>query len=46
MDTRKQRSEAVAGTIDRIRAVERDRGVTPDALDAIKGLLVDLAGRR
>ena len=46
MDTRTQRSEAVAGTIDKVRAVERDRGVTPDALDAIKGLLVDLAGRR
>ncbi|MFB3134682.1 MAG: cysteine dioxygenase [Rhodospirillales bacterium] len=46
MDTRKQRGEAVAGTIDRIRAVERDRGVTRDALDAIKGLLVELAGRR
>jgi len=46
MDTRNQRGEAVAGTIDRIHAVERDRGVTRDALDAIKGLLVELAGRR
>ena len=46
MDTRQQRSEAVADMIDKVRAVERDRGVTPDALDAIKGLLVELAGRR
>ena len=46
MDTRKQRSEAVARMIDKVRAVERDRGVTPDALDAIKGLLVELAGWR
>ncbi len=46
MDMRKHRGEAVAGTIDRIRAVERAQGVTPDALDAIKGLLVELAGRR
>ena len=46
MDTRKQRGDAVAGTIDKIRTVERDRGVTADALDAIKGLLVELAGRR
>lgn len=46
MDTRQRRGEAVADMIDKVRAVERDRGVTPDALDAIKGLLVELAGRR
>ena len=46
MNTRQQRGKAVADTIDKVRAVERARGVTPDALDAIKGLLVELAGRR
>ncbi len=46
MDTRTQRDEAVASTIDKVRAVERDRGVNHDALEAIKGLLLELAGRR
>ena len=46
MATRQKRGEAVEETIDRVRAVERARCVTPDALDAIKGLLVERAGRR
>ncbi len=46
MDTRTRRDEAVARTIEKVRAVERDQGVTPDSLEAIKGLLLELAGRR
>ncbi len=46
MDTRTQRNEAVARTIDKVRAVERDQGVNHDALEAIKGLLLELVGRR
>ncbi len=46
MDTRTRRNEAVARTIEKVRAVERDQGVTRDSLEAIKGLLLELAGRR
>ncbi len=46
MDTRTRRDEAVARTIEKVRAVERDQGVTPGSLEAIKGLLLELAGRR
>ena len=40
------RDRAVAGTVARIRAIERDRGVTRAALDAIRAELLALAGRR
>ncbi len=46
MDTRTRRDEAVARTIEKVRAVERDQGVTPESLEAIKGLLLELAGLR
>ncbi len=46
MDTRTRRDEAVARTIEKVRAVERDQGVNPDSLEAIKGQLLELAGRR
>ncbi len=45
MDMRAEPDRAVADTIGRIRAVERDMGVTPGALEAIKGLLLELTGR-
>ena len=46
MDIAQQRNEAVAGTIADIRAIEQAQGVTPAALDAIKGVLLKLAARR
>jgi len=46
MDIAQQRNEAVAGAIADIRAIEQAQGVTPAALDAIKGVLLKLAGRR
>lgn len=39
------RISAVAATIDRIRAIERDQGVTRPALEAIKAELLALAAR-
>ncbi len=45
MDSNTERREAVAKMIGKIRAIEAERGVTPDALEAIKGLLFDLADR-
>ena len=40
-----QRSAAVAETVEQIRAVERDQGLTHDSMQQIKRLLVALAGR-
>ncbi|HEY0522778.1 MAG TPA: rhodanese-like domain-containing protein [Stellaceae bacterium] len=40
-----RRHAAVAETIARIRAVEHGKGITGAALDDIKGLVIDLAGR-
>ncbi len=45
MDSNAERREAVAHTIGKIRDIEAERGVTPDALEAIKGVLFDLADR-
>ena len=39
------RTAAVAATIDRIRAIEREKGVTRAALDAIKAEMMRLAAR-
>ncbi len=46
MDIREERNNAVAGAISDIRGIEAERGVNPGALDAIKGVLLQLAGRR
>ncbi len=46
MDSNTERREAVAGTIAAIRAIEDERGVNPDALEAVKGVLLQLADRR
>ncbi|MBL4690303.1 MAG: cysteine dioxygenase [Rhodospirillales bacterium] len=46
MDIAQQRNEAVVGTIAEIRAIEQAQGVTPAALEAIKGVLLKLAARR
>ncbi len=40
-----QRTAMVAETVERIRAVERDQGVTRDGVQQIKGLLMELAAR-
>ena len=41
-----QRARAVGETVARVRAIEREQGVTRAALAAIKGELIALAGRR
>lgn len=46
MTVQDDRTVAVATTIDRIREVERDQGVTLGALENIKGLLLELADDR
>ena len=46
MDIREQRNEAVAGAIADIRDIEKAQGVNVQALDAIKGVLLKLAGQR
>ena len=43
MDMRNERAARVSETIDAIRDVERSKGVNPDALGDIKGLLLKLA---
>lgn len=43
MDIRTERTARVAETIDGIRDIERTKGVNPDALNDIKGLLLKLA---
>ena len=40
-----QRAKAVAETVERIRAVERDQGVTREGLEAIKAQMLALAAR-
>ncbi len=46
MTVAEERARAVAETVARIRAVERERGVVRAALDEIKALLIELAARR
>lgn len=46
MDIREQRDKAVAGAIADIRDIEDARGVNPEALEAIKGVLLKLADQR
>ena len=46
MDIREDRNNAVTGAISEIRNIEAERGVNPGALDAIKEVLLQLAGRR
>ncbi len=46
MDIRADRQTAVAETISEIRGIEAEKGVNPESLDAIKGVLLQLAGRR
>ncbi len=46
MDIREQRVKAVAGAIADIRDIEEAQGVNPEALDAIKGVLLNLADQR
>jgi len=43
MDIPTERAQRVAETIDAIRDVESSKGVNPEALDDIKGLLLNLA---
>ncbi|MCH7554711.1 MAG: hypothetical protein IIC08_01730, partial [Proteobacteria bacterium] len=43
MSVRDQRQAAVAASVGRIREIENGRGVTRDALEAIKRELLDLA---
>lgn len=45
-DIAKARDAAVASTIDRIRDIEREKRVTPDALEAIRAELIALAARQ
>ena len=45
MSVHEQRAAAVAQTMDAIRKIEAAKGVTRDALDAIKGTLIALAAR-
>jgi rhodanese-related sulfurtransferase/predicted metal-dependent enzyme (double-stranded beta helix superfamily) len=45
MSVHKQRAAAVAQTMDAIRKIEAAKGVTPAALDDIKGALIALASR-
>jgi predicted metal-dependent enzyme (double-stranded beta helix superfamily) len=40
-----QRDEKVRDTIGRIRAIEREQGVNPEALESIYGVLLDLAAQ-
>ncbi|MBC8339092.1 MAG: hypothetical protein ISR51_01505 [Rhodospirillales bacterium] len=46
MNIREQRNAAVAETIAEIRDIEQTRGVNPDALESIKGVLLKLADKR
>ncbi len=46
MDIREDRQTAVAETISEIRGIEAEKGVNPESLDAIKAVLLQLAGRR
>ncbi len=39
------RAAAVAATMDRVKGIERQHGVTRDALEAIKAEMLDLAGQ-
>ena len=41
-----QRQQAVAQAVDRIRILERERGVTPAMLDGVKAVMLQLAARR
>jgi rhodanese-related sulfurtransferase/predicted metal-dependent enzyme (double-stranded beta helix superfamily) len=45
MSVQEQRAAAVARTMDAIRTIEREKGITPQALDAIKAELTTLASR-
>lgn len=45
-DIREKRAEAVAGTVAAVRAIEKQEGVNPAALEAIKAELLKLAARR
>ncbi len=40
------RNAAVADTVARVRAIEREKGATREALDEIKAVLMELAGRK
>ena len=46
MDIRGERDQAVAEAVGRVRDIEHKDGVNPDALEAIKEVLLELAGRR
>ncbi len=43
--TAKQRQRAIDATVSRIREIERDQGVNPESLDAIKAELIKLAAK-
>ncbi|MCG8689634.1 MAG: hypothetical protein MI806_00350 [Minwuiales bacterium] len=45
MSVAEERARAVAETVEKIRQVERDKGVTRESLEEIKGHLVALASR-
>src|SRR5579883_2309643 len=45
MSVMQRRAEAIEETIDRVRRIEREMGVTREALEAIKPVLTELASR-
>ncbi len=45
ISTKAARQAAVASAVDRVRAIEREQGVTPAALEAIRAELLALAAR-
>lgn len=45
MSLMQQRAEAVTRVIDRVRRIEAEKGVSREALEAIKPVLIDLAAR-
>lgn len=46
MDIQSERAAAVAEAIGKVRDIEAEQGVTPAALEDIKAVMLDLAGRR
>lgn len=46
MNSEKTRHLGVQHTVDRIREIQRDRGITRDSLEAVKMELIDLAKRK
>ena len=45
-EVKEQRTAAIAETMERIRAIEKGKGVNREALEEIKGVLMELAARK